>query len=86
MATTGKPLDALLDTSVAVALLVEDHEHRPAALASVGSRKVGLSGHAVFYTYSVLTRLPAPNRRSPLVGVHPWCQPGRVPRRPRWRL
>ncbi len=26
---------------------------------------MGLSGHALFETYSVLTRLPTPNRRSP---------------------
>ncbi len=65
MATRGKILDALVDTSVAVALLVEDHEHRHAALAAVGARRVGLSGHALFETYSVLTRLPSPNRRSP---------------------
>lgn len=67
MPTRGRRLDALVDTSVAVALLVEDHEHRLAALATVGARSIGLSGHALFETYSVLTRLPVPNRRSPEV-------------------
>ena len=44
---------------------MEDHDHRHAALATVGARTVGLCGHAHFETYSVLTRLPSPNRRSP---------------------
>jgi predicted nucleic acid-binding protein len=65
MATRDRALDALVDTSAAVALLVEDHEHRDAVLAAVGGRSVGLCGHALFETYSVLTRLPAPHRRSP---------------------
>jgi predicted nucleic acid-binding protein len=65
MATRGRRLDALVDTSVAIALLVEDHELRVATLSVVGARRIGLSGHALFETYSVLTRLPAPNRRSP---------------------
>jgi predicted nucleic acid-binding protein len=46
----------LLDTSVAIALVVEDHEAHAAALEA---------GHAWFETYSVLTRLPGTRRRSP---------------------
>jgi predicted nucleic acid-binding protein len=56
---------ALLDTSAAIALLVEDHEAHGATLDAVRGRRLGLAGHAWFETYSVLTRLPAPLRRSP---------------------
>ena len=55
----------LLDTSVAIALIVEDHELHATALAAVQSRRLGLAGHAWFETYSVLTRLPGARRRSP---------------------
>lgn len=56
---------ALLDTSTAVALIVEDHESHAATLEAVRGRRLGLAGHAWFETYSVLTRLPAGLRRSP---------------------
>ncbi len=56
---------ALLDTSAAVALVVEDHETHAATLEAVRGRRLGLAGHAWFETYSVLTRLPAALRRSP---------------------
>lgn len=56
---------ALLDTSAAVALVVADHQHHATTLVAVGDRRLGLSGHASFETFSVLTRLPAPLRRSP---------------------
>lgn len=55
----------LLDTSTAIAMLVEDHESHAATLAAVDGRRLGLAGHAWFETYSVLTRLPAGLRRSP---------------------
>ena len=55
----------LLDTSVAIALIVEDHEVHAAALEGALGRRLGLSGHAWFETYSVLTRLPGAHRRSP---------------------
>jgi predicted nucleic acid-binding protein len=55
----------LLDTSTAVALIVEDHEAHALTLAGVRGRRLGLAGHAWFETYSVLTRLPAGLRRSP---------------------
>jgi predicted nucleic acid-binding protein len=55
----------LLDTSAAVALVVEDHEGHAATLAAARGRRLGLAGHAWFETYSVLTRLPAGLRRSP---------------------
>ena len=56
---------ALLDTSTAVALVVEDHEAHVATLDAVRGRRLGLAGHAWFETYSVLTRLPPGLRRSP---------------------
>lgn len=55
----------LLDTSAAVALVVEDHEAHGSTLDAVRGRRLGLAGHAWFETYSVLTRLPAGLRRSP---------------------
>jgi len=57
--------DALVDTSVAVALVVSDHERHASTVRGVGGRTLGLSGHAAFETFSVLTRLPPPLRRSP---------------------
>lgn len=62
--TEGRQV-ALLDTSTAVALVVEDHEAHVATLDAVGGRRLGLAGHAWFEAYSVLTRLPAGLRRSP---------------------
>ena len=56
---------ALLDTSTAVALVVEDHDAHVATLDAVRGRRLGLAGHAWFETYSVLTRLPPGLRRSP---------------------
>ena len=59
----------LLDTSTAVALVVEDHDAHRATVQAVRGRRLGLAGHAWFETYSVLTRLPAPLRRSPADAV-----------------
>ena len=57
--------ELLVDTSVAVALVVADHaQHRP-TVEALGDRRLGLCGHAAFETFSVLTRLPAPARRTP---------------------
>ncbi|CAN5565041.1 type II toxin-antitoxin system VapC family toxin [soil metagenome] len=55
----------LLDTSAAIALVVEDHEAHTATIKAVRDRRLGLAGHAWFETYSVLTRLPGALRRSP---------------------
>jgi predicted nucleic acid-binding protein len=63
--TSGSQAAVLLDTSVAVALALEDHEHHEMAIAALAGRDRGLAGHAAFETYSVLTRLPSPARRSP---------------------
>lgn len=67
MPTSGSAAapDVLVDTSVAVALVVSDHAAHAATLRAVQGLRLGLSGHAWFETYSVLTRLPAPARRSP---------------------
>jgi predicted nucleic acid-binding protein len=55
----------LLDTSAAIALVVEDHEDHEAMLGAVQGRRLGLAGHAWFETYSVLTCLPGKRRRTP---------------------
>jgi predicted nucleic acid-binding protein len=66
MPTSGRAGPQLLvDTSVAVALTVVDHRGHLATFAAVGDRRLGLAGHAAFETFSVLTRLPAPARRTP---------------------
>ena len=65
MPTRSNQVDVLVDTSVAVAVVVEDHEHHGATLRAIGTRSLGLAGHAAFETFSVLTRLPPPARRSP---------------------
>jgi predicted nucleic acid-binding protein len=70
MPTSAEQPDLLVDTSVAVALSVEDHElHRPTVDALDG-HVLGLAGHAAFETFSVLTRLPPPARRPPAVVAH----------------
>lgn len=58
--------DLLVDTSVAVALAVADHTHHQATFDALAGRSLGLAGHAAFETFSVLTRLPAPARRTPV--------------------
>lgn len=58
--------ELLVDTSIAVALSVADHDHHDAARAAVEGRRLGLAGHAAFECFSVLTRLPAPARRTPV--------------------
>lgn len=69
MPTRGRGADLLVDTSVAVALIVSDHENHDATFAAMADRRLGLAGHAAFETFSVLTRLPAPARRTPAAAV-----------------
>lgn len=57
--------DLLVDTSVAVALSVVDHDHHEETFLALADRRLGLAGHAAFETFSVLTRLPPPDRRTP---------------------
>ena len=64
MATSAERV-LLVDTSVAIALTVADHEHHDDTFERLRDRRLGLSGHAAFETFSVLTRLPAPARRTP---------------------
>jgi predicted nucleic acid-binding protein len=65
MPTSDDAPHLLIDTSVAVALATAGHDHHRATREAIGDRRCGLSGHAAFETFSVLTRLPAPNRRTP---------------------
>ena len=65
MPTSDDQPQLLIDTSVAVALVAAGHEHHQATREAIGDRSCGLSGHAAFETFSVLTRLPPPNRRTP---------------------
>ena len=60
----GDP-DLLVDTSVAVALVVVDHAQHRTTLEALDGMRLGLCGHAAFETFSVLTRLPPPARRTP---------------------
>ncbi len=57
--------ELLVDTSVAVALAVADHEHHETTFQALAGRRLGLCGHAAFEAFSVLTRLPPPARRTP---------------------
>jgi predicted nucleic acid-binding protein len=66
MPTSGRAgPDLLVDTSVAVALVVSDHRHHEQTFDALEGRRLGLAGHAAFETFSVLTRLPPPARRTP---------------------
>ncbi len=51
-----------VDTSVAIPLLMTSHRNHVGVAAWAGSRTLGLCGHAVAETYSVLTRLPGDAR------------------------
>jgi predicted nucleic acid-binding protein len=65
MPTSSSQAELLVDTSVAVALTVADHAHHETTTQAFGKRRLGLAGHAAFETFSVLTRLPPPARRTP---------------------
>jgi predicted nucleic acid-binding protein len=65
MPTSDDQPQLLIDTSVAVALVTAGHEHHERTKNVISGRSCGLSGHAAFETFSVLTRLPPPNRRTP---------------------
>ena len=60
-----KPAFSLVDTSVAIPLVVADHVAHELAIEELQGMRLGLAGHAWFETYSVLTRLPPGARRSP---------------------
>ncbi|MHB8329920.1 MAG: PIN domain-containing protein [Acidimicrobiales bacterium] len=65
MLTGADDPDVLVDTSVAIALVVADHDGHGTTAGSLAGRRLGLAGHAAFETFSVLTRLPSPLRRTP---------------------
>ncbi|HET6874665.1 MAG TPA: type II toxin-antitoxin system VapC family toxin [Acidimicrobiales bacterium] len=66
MPANAEPGGELVDTSVALALVVSDHEAHGSTVAELAGKRLGLAGHAAFETFSVLTRLPAPQRRTPI--------------------
>lgn len=57
--------DLLVDTSVAVPLVLTSHQAHRSVTKSVGARSVALAGHAMHETYAVLTRLPGDARLAP---------------------
>lgn len=67
MSTSDGDPDVLDDTSVAVALPVADHGYHSTVVDALDGQRLGLSGHAAFETFSVLTRLPPPARRPPAI-------------------
>jgi hypothetical protein len=50
---------ALVDGSVALPALSEQHEFHDVAFAAVSEHRVGIAAHALFETYAVLTRHPS---------------------------
>lgn len=54
-----------LDSSVAIALVVQTHAHHAAVETWWAGREGGLAGHALAETYAVLTRLPGDIRLHP---------------------
>jgi predicted nucleic acid-binding protein len=54
-----------LDTSVAIPLLVDTHDDHARVVRWWADRPVGMAGHALAETYSVLTRLPGGTRMAP---------------------
>lgn len=59
----------VLDTSVAVPLLVTSHVAHRSVSAALGDRAAALAGHALHETYAVLTRLPGDARVAPADAV-----------------
>ncbi len=53
------------DTSIAVAAVDESHEAHEPCRKAVARRRPALAGHALFETFSVLTRLPGALRVAP---------------------
>lgn len=58
-----------VDTSVAVPLLLTSHQQHAMVRKWAKGRTLGLSGHALIETYSVLTRLPGDARVDPADAV-----------------
>lgn len=64
MPSSGRTRRVLVDTSVAIALMIADHDHNEQTTRALRGKTLGLCGHAAFETFSVLTRLPPPARRT----------------------
>lgn len=64
MPTKTDRVDCLVDTSAAIAFVQTGHRGHEATVPRLSGRAMGLAGHAVFETFSVLTRLPSPQRLS----------------------
>ncbi len=54
----------LVDTSVAMPLVSEDHDAHQLVDAALSEVRLGLAAHAAFEMFSVLTRLPGGGRRA----------------------
>lgn len=61
--------ELLVDTSVAIPMLVSSHLAHRSVNESLGTRSVALAGHALIETYAVLTRLPGDARLAPADAV-----------------
>jgi len=67
--TSNADSPCAVDTSVAVASLDASHEAHDVCREVLVQRRPALAGHALFETFSVLTRLPAPFRLRPQSAV-----------------
>ena len=65
MPTKADPQPCLLDTSAALAFVQPSHAAHATTYAALIDRPKGLAGHAAFEAFSVLTRLPPPDRLTP---------------------
>ena len=63
--TRAEAVQWAVDTSVAVAALDASHVEHGACRAACVRRRPALAGHALFESYSVLTRLPGAGRVDP---------------------
>jgi predicted nucleic acid-binding protein len=61
--TTNRPM--AVDTSLAVPLVLRNHEFHEPARRWRGGRRLHVCGHAWLETYAVLTRLPGSSRVAP---------------------
>ena len=55
----------LIDTLVAVPLLLANHPDHAHVMSWAKGKRLGFAGHAIFETYAVLTRLPIDSRLVP---------------------
>lgn len=60
------PSDRLVDTSIAIPLVLEFHPDHRTVTEWVGTRRLGLCGHAAFEAFATLSRMPPPYRRTPV--------------------